>query len=129
MRHLKIFGLFALLQILAWAASHFFFQQNQREILVVVDTSYSMKSEFGKVRTWIDNLADSSRYKHIVIGTDKAMLGPLNELESRDIIFRTAFGKLNTEKLDNLYSDSRAVEKILLTNSSVADDNWTTIVF
>ena len=88
-----------MLHLLAWAASHFYMEQNKREVLLVVDTSYSMKAKFGQVRRWLDDFEQDARYKKIVVGTDKAFLGALADLESREVVFRTAFGKLNADNL------------------------------
>ena len=129
MRYIQIFGLLALLHLLAWAASHFYMEQNKREVLLVVDTSYSMKAKFGQVRRWLDDFEQDARYKKIVVGTDKAFLGALADLESREVVFRTAFGKLNADNLHNLYVDSEASHKYLLTDSAFDDADWEVVRF
>ncbi len=129
MRYLHLFGLLILLHALAWTASHWYLQQNKRDVLLVVDTSYSMKSHFPKVRRWLDEFEADARYRNIQVGTDKAYLGELTGLESREMIFRTAFGKLNTDALDRLYSSSDATQKYLLTDTTFDDDGWTVVKF
>jgi len=129
LRYLKIFGLLFALHLLAWAATHFYLQKNQREVLLVVDTSFAMKKHFASVSDWIEDYENSARYSDIRIGTDKAALGRLSALSSRDVIFRTAFGKLTLDNLKRHYSDSRADEKLLLTNSDLQPDGWRVVNF
>lgn len=118
-----------MLHLLAWAASHFYMEQNKREVLLVVDTSYSMKAKFGQVRRWLDDFEQDARYKKIVVGTDKAFLGALADLQSREVVFRTAFGKLNADNLHNLYVDSEASHKYLLTDSAFDNADWEVVRF
>ena len=129
MRYLHVFGLLILLHAIVWAGSHFYMQNNKREVLLVVDTSYSMKNNFEKVRQWLNDFEPGARYKNITVGTDKAFLGPIDSLESREMIFRTAFGKLNTDNLANLYSASNAHEKYLLTDTQFDKKGWNVIRF
>jgi len=129
LRYLHIFGLLLLLHVLAWSVSHWYLQQNRSDVLLVVDTSYSMKNNFPQVRQWLDQFEAGARYKNIQVGTDKAALGKLTELESREMIFRTAFGKLNTDNLIRLYSDSDAQHKYLLTDTAIEQDGWTVVRF
>jgi len=107
MKWLKILTPLLALHLIVWIASHFFFAANKKEILLVVDTSYSMKEKSGKVLDWIARYENGNRYKDITIGTDKAVLGALSELSSKDVIFRTSFGKLTNDNLARLYSNSR----------------------
>ena len=94
MKYAKIFTAFLLLHLMAWVAAHIYLQANVSPVLVVVDTSFSMKEKFPQVKNWIEDFEKRSRYKKILIGTDKAMLGNLNDLQSTEVIFRTSFGKL-----------------------------------
>ena len=129
MRFLKIFGLMLALHAVAWIAMHSYLSANPREVLIVVDTSYSMKENFPKVDQWIDDYQTGSRYQSVQIGTDKAALGELSDLSSRDVIFRTSFGKLAEDNLSRLYSTVRADRKLLLTNSPVEPDGWEVVSF
>ena len=89
MKWLKVLTPMLALHLIVWIASHTYFSSNEKEILLVVDTSYSMKAKSNKVIDWIDDYEDSYRYKKITIGTDKAILGTLSDLNSKDVIFRT----------------------------------------
>ncbi len=129
MNFLKIFGALILLQCTLWIGSHLYFSNNKSEVLLVVDTSFSMKPNFPSVKTWIENYETSARYKNISIGTDKASLGKLEDLPSKDVIFRTSFGKLNEANLKRLYSNVSADHKILLSDGSLEPGGWNSVAF
>ena len=128
MKLLKVFALFIVLHGTAWAGAHWYLSQHKPEVLVVVDTSYSMKEKFTAVGEWIDNFEASSRYKTVVVGTDKALLGELLSLKSQSVIFRTAFGRMTEESLSR-YSSFPAKEKILLSDGVITPDGWQVIQF
>lgn len=129
MKILKIFSALILVQVILWAAAHFYFSANKSVSLVVADTSYSMKENFPKVKRWIESYESGSRYSTILIGTDKASLGRLDELQSKEVIFRTAFGKLNNENLTRLYSHVAADNRLLLSDGSLQPEGWDVIEF
>lgn len=128
MKILKIFSIFILLHVSAWGVAHTYLSKNTTEILLVVDTSYAMKPKFSAMKQWIIDLESSSHYKRITVGTDKAVLGDLAKLKSKDIIFRTAFGRMNSENL-NRYTGSNAKKKILLSDGSIQPDGWKVVNF
>ena len=129
MKWLKVLTPLFALHLSVWVASHFFFASNKKEILLVVDTSYSMKEKSGQVLDWITRYELSNRYKEITIGTAKAVLGPLSTLSSKDVIFRTSFGKLTSDNLTRLYSESGADTRILLSDGSLIPNGWDVITF
>ncbi len=129
MRFIKMFGLLILLQGILWIGSHVFFSANKSDVLLVVDTSFSMKPNFPSVKNWIENYQSSARYKNVTIGTDKASLGELPELASMDVIFRTSFGNLNEANLKRLYSHVKAKEKILLSDGTLKPEGWDVVAF
>ncbi len=129
MKFVKIFGAFIVVQCLLWIGSHVFFSTKQSEVLLVVDTSYSMKPNFQSVKSWIENYESSARYKDVVIGTNRASLGPLSELPSKDVIFRTSFGKLSDDDLKRLYSHVQVDKKILLSDGSLSPAGWELVTF
>jgi hypothetical protein len=128
MKTLKLFSIFILLHAIAWGATHAYLSNNTTEILLVVDTSYAMKPKFSEMKQWIIDLENKSHYKKITIGTDKAQLGSLAQLKSKDIIFRTAFGRMNSENL-NRYTGTNAKEKILLSDGAIQPDGWNVVRF
>ena len=71
----------------------------------------------------------SDRYKSVTIGTDKALLGKLTDLSSKDVIFRTSFGKLTNDNLLRLYSNIDADTRILLSDGSLQPQDWELITF
>ena len=125
---LKIFGLFFVLHVAAWAGTHVYLSQHQPDVLIVVDTSYALKPQFAAMERWITAREASTRYKKIVVGTDKALLGELASLKSREAIFRTAFGRMSEENLQR-YAQTSAVEKILLSDGTINPGGWTVVKF
>ena len=128
MKSLKIFGLFLVLHAAAWAGTHVYLSQHQPDVLIVVDTSYALKPQFAAMERWIAAREASTRYKKIVVGTDKALLGELASLKSREAIFRTAFGRMSAENLQR-YAQMSAAEKILLSDGSIKPTGWTVVTF
>ena len=129
MAFLKSFATFVVLQIGLWGGMHFYLTANPKKALVVVDTSYAMKPHFSDATKWIDDFAGGARYTQIQVGTDKADMGNLNDLKSKDVLFRTAFGKLSTENVSNQYSNFYDTEKYLLTSEPVAIDGWNIVTW
>ena len=129
MKYAKIFTAFLLLHLMAWVAAHIYLQANVSPVLVVVDTSFSMKEKFPQVKNWIEDFEKRSRYKKILIGTDKAMLGNLKDLQSTEVIFRTSFGKLQESNLNRHYGQTKAREKILLSDIDHSLPGWELVTF
>jgi len=128
MKIIKIFSIFVFLHLVAWSAAHLYLSKNTAEILLVVDTSYAMKPKFSAIKQWIISLENKSRYKKIIIGTDKALLGDLSQLKSKDIIFRTAFGRMNNDNL-NRYIGMNPNKKILLSDGNIQPKGWQVVNF
>jgi hypothetical protein len=128
LKFIKVFALFILIQAAAWASAHIYQNQHRELILIVADTSYAMKPKFPAMQTWIENYQAQARYKNILVGTDKALLGNLAELKSKAIIFRTSFGSMSTESLTR-YADIAAKQKILLSDGKVQASGWEVVKF
>jgi len=129
MKWLKLLTPLVTLHLVFWIASHSYFSSNEKEILLVVDTSYSMKAKSGKVIDWIVDYEANDRYKKITIGTDKAVLGTLSDLSSKDVIFRTSFGKLTNDNLVRLYGNANSDTRILLSDGSLRPKGWELVTF
>lgn len=128
MKFLKVFGLFLLIHVAAWAGTHFYLTQQTTEVLVVVDTSYNLKPQFSAMEDWINKFEANTRYKTIVVGTDKALLGKLSDIKAKSAIFRTAFGRMTEADLAR-YNESKAVEKILLSDGTIQPSGWKVVKF
>ncbi len=127
MKYLKVLSLFIIMHVAAWGGAHTYFNSNKEKILIVVDTSYSMKQKFPEIKQWIEDYEANARYKNIMIGTDKAMLGKLSELRRKEEIFRTAFGILKEENLKR-YSNQIG-RKILLSDGVISPEGWDVVDF
>lgn len=128
MKFIKVFALFILIQAAAWATAHVYQNQHRETILIVVDTSYAMKSKFPAMQDWIENYETQARYKTLLIGTDKALLGKLADLKSKTVIFRTSFGSMTADSLAR-YADTIATKKILLSDGKVQANGWEVVKF
>ncbi len=128
MKWLKVFALFIILHAAAWACMHVYQSNNPKTVLVVADTSFSMKPHFSAMQEWIETLESTGRYQSIIVGTDKAMIGPLADIQSRNSIFRAAFGKSSEASLVP-YTSIDAHQKIWLSDGSVAPNGWQLIKF
>ncbi len=127
MKPVKILFLFFLLHCFAWGGTHLYLSGSPEKILVVVDTSYSMKKKFPQVERWIKSFHGSARYKEISIGTDKALIGNIDDLNSYNDIFRTSFGRFKLESL-NKYSSSPD-KRFFLSDISSAPEGWELVSF
>jgi len=128
MKILISFSVFLVLHILGWFAVHAWMTKNPKEVLVVVDTSFSMKGQFDDMRKWLSDYTESSRYSKVVIGTDKEVLGEYASLRSTDVVFRTAFGKFSQESLAK-YSAIESDKRILLSDGVVQPKGWQVVEF
>ena len=127
MKYLKVFALFIVLHAAAWGGAHSYLNSNKEKILIVVDTSYSMKQRFPEIQRWIEDFEANSRYKNLIIGTDKAMLGELTELRRKEEIFRTAFGNIKEDNLKKYLNHQG--KKILLSDGVLSPEDWEVISF
>ncbi|OQX02800.1 MAG: hypothetical protein BWK73_41485 [Thiothrix lacustris] len=128
MKGLMVFGLFAMLHGATWAATHTYLSHNPPQLLVVVDTSYALKPQFGAMQTWLEQYQARSRYTRILLGTDKVLLGDLVDLKDKEAVFRTAFGRMTADNLQH-YATLSVSEKILLSDGSFQPDGWEIVAF
>jgi len=128
MKWLKVFSVFVLLHVGAWGATHLWLTANPKTTLIVADTSFSMKGEFPAMGRWIDDYVDGARYTRVLVGTDKALIGPLDELRSSAAIFRAAFGRSSAESLKR-YGAVEAGERVFLSDGTVDVSGWESVTF
>lgn len=128
MKWIRVFALFIALHAASWVGAHVYFSSNPASILVVVDTSFSMKSSFPQMQQWISDLEQQSRYRKVIIATDKAMIGELSEIRDRQTIFRTAFGRSSADDLLR-YRPIDAENRYLLSDGSFEADGFTLVRF
>lgn len=128
MKWLKVFALFILLHVVGWIGAHWYKSQNPQQVLVVADTSFALKSQYPDMQRWIENYASNARYRQIIIGTDKAMIGDLSDIKSIDSIFRVSFGRSNNSSLKR-YDSERVDERIFLSDGEFKPSGWTIVKF
>jgi len=128
MKWLKVFSVFIILHGVLWICSHLYRTANPTEVLIGVDTSFGMKEQHLAMQGWIEDYEADARYESITIATDKKLIGPLNEIVSRESIFRSAFGPgdaADFEKYDAVSADKR----LLLSDGRFVMQGWELISF
>ena len=128
MKLIKVFAVFIALHVFGWLGAHLYMSQNARTVLVVADTSFAMKDKFSQMQDWIEDYESSSRYRNIVVGSDKALLGNLTEVRSISQVFRANYGRIKADSLQK-YESIDATEKFLLSDGSVTPAGWTLVQF
>jgi len=128
MKWLKVFSIFVVLNLLFWVGAHLYKQANPQAILVVADTSFSLKPQYSAMQSWIDDYSANSRYREITVGTDKALIGALSEIKSTDSIFRVSFGRSTPESLMR-YESEKTDQRIFLSDGSFTPPGWTLVTF
>lgn len=128
MKWLKVFSVFVALHLIGWVSTHVWMSLNPRVNVVIADTSYAMRPHFPAMQAWIDDYAGTVRYTRVVVGTDRTIIGPLEDLRSADEVFRTSFGRSSPDALAAL-RDSTADEHIVLTDGSLTAPGWTEVRF
>ncbi|MBX2885505.1 MAG: hypothetical protein KTR32_36460 [Granulosicoccus sp.] len=125
---LSVFAVFSLIHLGGWIGADRYLSASPSQILVVVDTSYSMKPHFAVMDKWLKEKDADARYEKLIVGTDKATLGEFRNLKSSAVIFRTSFGRMSADALRK-YERSAAQKKILLSDGSINPDGWDVIEF
>ena len=128
MKLAKVFAAFLALHMVGWGAAHFYMSQNARTVLVIADTSFAMKAKFPQMQNWIDQYQSAARYRKIMVGSDKALLGDLADIRSISQVFRANYGRLKEDSLQKFESVD-ATEKFLLSDGSVTPAGWTLVSF
>lgn len=128
MKWLKVFSVFLLLHVAGWVGAHWIKKDKPQQVLIVADTSFALKGEYLNMQRWIEDYASSNRYRHIVVGTDKALIGPLADIRSVDSVFRVSFGRSSPDSLKP-YESENADERIFLSDGSFDVPGWTLVTF
>lgn len=128
MKWLKVFALFLVLHFVGWVGAHWYKSKNPQRVLVVADTSFALKSQYPDMQRWIENYAGESRYRQIIIGTDKATIGDLAEIKSIDSIFRVSFGRSDSQSLKR-YDSLPFDERIFLSDGEFMAPGWSMVKF
>jgi len=96
--------------------------------MLVADTSFALKPHFPDMLRWIENYVGTSRYTEVLVGTDKAYIGELEDLKSVDNLFRVSFGRSNADSLKQ-YASHNVSEKIFLSDGSFNAPGWKLVSF
>ena len=128
MKLIKVFALFVVLHAVGWVFGHLWMSSHEKRVLLVVDTSYSMKPKFPAVQRWIDDYQSSIRYTNVIVGTDKVEIGDLEDIKSTESIFRAAFGKIEADNLKR-YQTFDADKKVLLSDGTLSPAGWDVVEF
>lgn len=128
MKWFKVFSVFLVLHAIGWIGAHLYKKDRPEHVLVVADTSFALKPEYPAMQRWIENYASDNRYRNIIVGTDKALIGPLDTIPSVDSLFRVSFGRSNAESLKR-YSSEKADARLFLSDGTFEPSGWTLVTF
>jgi len=128
MKWIKVFAFFVLLHLIGWIGAHWYKKDRPEQILLVADTSFALKPEFPAMQRWIEQYASDNRYRKVIVGTDKALIGELAEIRSLDSIFRVSFGRSNADSLKQ-YASEQVDERIFLSDGEFNPSGWTLVRF
>ncbi len=128
MKWLKVFSIFIVLHVVLWACAHTYRSVKRTHVMLGVDTSFQLKSHFPAMQNWIETYESNSRYEAITIVSDKSVIGPLDEIASRQSIFRTAFGRSDAQDFSK-YESTPADKRVLLSDGSFVMQGWELVRF
>jgi len=128
MKWIKVFAVFFVLHLVGWFAAHWYKKDHPDQVLVVADTSFALKSEYPAMQRWIEQFASDNRYRNIIVGTDKALIGDLADVRSIDSIFRVSFGRSSSDSLKQ-YDSEQVDERIFLSDGEFKPAGWTLVRF
>ena len=123
MKWVKVFSIFIVVHLLLWFGAHVYRSSYPTKVLIGVDTSFSLTSQFPAMQSWIADYEANARYEAITIVTDKSEIGPLKSISSRQSIFRTAFGRSEAADFQR-YESLAADKRILLSDGSFVMQGW-----
>ena len=123
MKWFKVFSVFIVAHLTLWIGAHLYRSNSPTKVLIGVDTSFSLMSQFPAMQAWIENYEANSRYETIMIVTDKSEIGSLSSITSRQSIFRTAFGRSDAGDFQR-YQSLPAQKRILLSDGSFVIQGW-----
>lgn len=120
-------GIALFLQVAGFAAAHFYYSGNPRDVLIVVDSSYGLSGYQSQIEDWINEFESSARYSELQFATDKTYLGKGDA--NRDRLFRVNFGKMDPGTLNQNYPARKYDERILLTFTGADASGWQVVEF
>lgn len=128
MKWVKVFSVFVVLHLVLWVCSHAYKSVYPKDVLVGVDTSFTMTEHFPAMQQWITDYEKGSRYESITVVTDKEAIGEFNEISSLDTIFRSAFGRSDESNFQQ-YQNRTPNKRFLLSNGRFVMQGWELIKF
>lgn len=123
MKWVKVFSVFIVVHLILWSGTHLYRSSNPTQVVIGVDTSFSLMSQFPAMQAWIEDYEAGSRYEAITIVTDKSEIGPLSSIISRQSIFRTAFGRSDADDFQR-YRSMDVDKRVLLSDGSFVMQGW-----
>ncbi len=128
MKWLKVFSVFVVLHLVLWLGAHFYRTINPITVTLGVDTSFDLKPFFPAMQSWIEDYEANARYERITVVTDKSAIGLLDSIQSRQSIFRTAFGRSSADDFA-AYQSAPSDKRILLSDGSFVIEGWELVNF
>jgi len=128
MKWIKVFAVFIVLHLIGWFGAHWYKASHPETVLLVADASLDLRPEFPAMQRWIENFAQDSRYRQVIVGTDRALIGDLSEIKSFDSIFSVSFGRSDANSLKK-YESEQADKRIFLSDGTFDPAGWTLVRF
>ena len=112
--HKVIVALAIILNLGIFTASHWYFSNNPRTTMVIVDSSFPMKKHWTLVNQNIRFISDKHRYDQLYLATDKADIGVIDPPQ---IKLQIAYGIRDLQQVADKYERNNNWRHYMITNA------------
>ncbi len=112
--HKIVIALAIILNSGIFGASHWYFGNNPRTTMVIVDSSFSMKKQWTLVNTSIRFINDKHRYDQLYLATDKADIGVIDPPQ---IKLQIPYGLRDLQQAADKYKRKNGWRHYMITNA------------
>ena len=109
-----IVALAIVLNLGIFGASHWYFSNNPRTTMVIVDSSFSMSKNWTLVNQSIEFISDKHRYDQLYLATDKADIGVINPPQ---IKLQIPYGIRDLQQVADKYERNKNWRHYMVTNA------------
>lgn len=112
--HKLLIALVLVLNCGVFGASHWYFTNNPRQTLVIIDSSFSMSQQWRLVNPSIEEIDSKHRYDQLYLATDKADIGIISPPQ---IKLQIPYGTRDLQQAANKYSHLKSWRSYMITNA------------
>lgn len=112
--HKLIVALAIVLNVGIFSASHWYFSNNPRTTMVIVDSSFPMSKKWSLVNQSIQFISDKHRYDQLYLATDKADIGVIDPPK---IKLQIPYGIRDLKQVADKYERSNSWRYYMVTNA------------